>query len=68
MHEYIQNRNENPIIVISENLKINYFKKNFYNYNLNSLNNITYFNSKYFFKKNNILSINKKDLIILSTI
>jgi len=68
MHEYIQNRNENPIIVISENLKINYFKKNFYNYNLNSLNNITYFNSKYFLKKNNILSINKKNLIILSTI
>ncbi len=66
VHHYIQNKCEKNIIVISDNLKINYFEKNYYNHNKDNTCVINYLTANNFNKKNNIVF--NKDQIILSTV
>ena len=65
MHDYIQNIENKSLIIISDNLKINYFKRNFYNYNDRRFKKIKYLTSNKF--NNEKFMCNKGDCIILST-
>ncbi|MBG40020.1 MAG: hypothetical protein CMP74_02210 [Flavobacteriales bacterium] len=70
MHNYIQNKHHKNILVISDNLKVNYFKKNYYSFNKERRQPINYISTDKYYKKNNILNIynEKENQIILSTI
>ena len=65
MHDYIQNIENKSLIIISDNLKINYFKRNFYNYNDRRFKKIKYLTLNKF--NNEKFMCNKGDCIIFST-
>ena len=68
MHNFIQNQSDKNILVISDNLKVNYFKKNYYSFNKERRQPINYITTDKYYKNNNVLSVSEEDQIILSTI